>query len=83
LSAPYTDKNIKITEAGIFDGATVLPDSVRGPRYVEFAEKVGASGGGNLDSVCFYGLPEVDPGFQISGALADTIGSRASANDCG
>jgi len=56
---------------------------VRGPRYVEFAEKVGASGGGNLDSVCFYGLPQVEGVFAISGGLADTIGSRASANDCG
>jgi hypothetical protein len=79
----YTDKNIKVTESGIFDGITVLPDSVRGPRYVEFAEKVSASGGGNLDSVCFYGTPEVESWFTISGGLADTIGSRASANDCG
>lgn len=84
----YTAMNIKVTEAGIYDGVTRQPDDLRGARYVEFAEKVTwpwtstRGGGGNLDSVCFYGLPDVGAAWNITDALARAIGSRASANDC-
>lgn len=70
--------NIKVTEAGI--GST---PGDRPNRYVEFAEKASASGGGNLDSVCFYGLPDSGPLYSIDAAAANVIGSRAAANYCG
>lgn len=76
--------NIKVTEAGI---STRHSDRPR--RYVEFAEKVALprttnyGGGGNLDSVCFYGLPELTEAFyEIDGAFADAIGSRVASNYC-
>lgn len=71
--------NIKVTECGI--GST---PSDRPARYVEFAEKVSASGGGNLDSVCFFGLPDVLPAmYNIDEAFADAIGTRVATNYCG
>ena len=76
--------NIKVTECGIGSTASDRPN-----QYVEFAEKVGLpqtmtrGGGGNLDSVCFYGLPQVEDPYNIDGPFADVIGSRAASSYCG
>jgi hypothetical protein len=72
-----TSLNIKVTEAGISntDLGNTGPYS-RSWRYVEFAEEVGPNTGGQVDSVCFYGLPIVGSGYDIDGPFADEIGTR-------
>lgn len=85
----YTARNIKVTESGINDNEA-YPAGVRdrGKRYVEFANKVAApraqlyGGGGDLDSVCFYGLPDVEDFYEITEPFADEIGSRVASNVC-
>ncbi len=78
------DINMKVTEAAINSN-----DPNRPPQYVEFAEKVATprtdtkGGGGNLDSVCFYGLPLVEGYYNIDEVAADAIGSRVQSNYCG
>ncbi len=78
------DINMKVTEAAINSN-----DPNRPAQYVEFAEKVATprtdtkGGGGNLDSVCFYGLPLVEGNYNIDEVAADAIGSRAQSNYCG
>lgn len=63
--------NIKITEAGI----NALPGD-RGWRYVEFGNGVSGYTGGRCDSVCFYGLPDVEPAYPLGGADVDQLGAR-------
>ncbi len=66
-----TSISMKITEAGI-DGAK----SDRGYRYVEFGNSVGGETAGQIDSVCFYGLPPADSEYDIWEGEADQIGTH-------
>lgn len=72
-----TSLNIKVTEAGISNAnlGNTGPNS-RAWRYVEFAEELGPNTGGQVDSVCFYGLPNVGAPYEIDGPFADEIGTR-------
>lgn len=63
--------SIKVTEAGI----NGLPDD-RGWRYVEFGNGVSDYTGGRCDSVCFYGLPDVEPSYPLRGIDVDQLGAR-------
>jgi hypothetical protein len=66
-----TSISMKVTEAGI-DGNK----SDRGYRYVEFGNSVGGETGGQVDSVCFYGLPPADRDYDIWEGEADQIGTH-------
>jgi len=63
---------MKITEAGI----NGRPGD-RGHRYVEFGEVLAAYTGGRADSICFYGLPDVEDNYALSYTDADQVASRA------
>lgn len=62
---------LKITEAGI----NALPAD-RGYRYVEFGNGISSFTGGVCDSVCFYGLPDVEPSYPLRGSDVDQVGAR-------
>jgi hypothetical protein len=63
--------SIKVTEAGI----NALPDD-RGARYAEFGATVSDRTGGRCDSVCFYGLPDVEPDYPLRGIDVDALAAR-------
>ena len=63
--------SMKVTEAGINTWA-----SDRGYRYREFGSSVANETGGQIDSVCFYGLPNVEDPYDITRAEADQIGTH-------
>ncbi len=78
-----TSINVKITEAGINDSSA--PD--RGNRYVEFVAKLDQITGGQVDSVCFYALPQVngnpvEAAYNIRAFEADQVGSRQRSFYC-
>ncbi len=64
--------NMKITEAGINSAA-----SDRGYRYANFGPSVANETGGQIDSVCFYGLPDVEDGYSIYEGEADQLGTHS------
>lgn len=63
--------SMKITEAGI-DGRK--PD--RGYRYVDFGRRIAGETNGQIDSVMFYGLPDVEAQYGILEAEADQLGTH-------
>lgn len=63
--------SMKVTEAGI-DGAK----SDRGYRYVEFGSSVADQTSGQVDSVCFYGLPPAEREYGILEGEAGQIGTH-------
>ncbi len=69
-----TSISMKITEAGIDDPNRTISD--RGYRYTQFGSSVGDETGGQIDSVCFYGLPPADREYDIWEGEADQIGSH-------
>jgi hypothetical protein len=66
--------SMKVTEAGIDDPNRQLTD--RGYRYVQFGSRVAGDTGGQIDSVCFYGLPPADSEYDIYEGEADQIGTH-------
>lgn len=68
---------MKITEAGI----NSRPAN-RGNRYVEFGALLASYTGGRADSVCFYGLPDVEDSYALSYTDADQVASRARTFLC-
>jgi hypothetical protein len=64
--------SMKITEAGI-DGFK----SDRGYRYRDFGQRIAGETAGQIDSVCFYGLPDVEAQYSIYEGEADQIGTHA------
>jgi hypothetical protein len=64
--------SMKVTEAGI-DGYK----SDRGYRYRDFGSRVGGETYGQIDSVCFYGLPPAEREYSIYEGEADQIGTHA------
>ncbi|MFC5942084.1 hypothetical protein [Micromonospora harpali] len=63
--------SMKVTEAGI-DGAK----SDRGYRYVSFGSSVANETAGQIDSVCFYGIPPAERQYGIGEGEADQIGTH-------
>jgi hypothetical protein len=63
--------SMKITEAGI-DGRK----SDRGYRYVDFGQRIAGETNGQIDSVMFYGLPDVEREYGILEGEADQIGTH-------
>ncbi|GHJ13052.1 MULTISPECIES: twin-arginine translocation signal domain-containing protein [unclassified Micromonospora] len=63
--------SMKITEAGI-DGAK----SDRGYRYVSFGSSVANETAGQVDSVCFYGLPPAERQYGIWETEASQVGTH-------
>jgi hypothetical protein len=68
---------MKVTEAGI----NSRPGD-RGHRYVEFGAVLASYTGGRADSVCFYGLPDVEDNYPLTYTDADQIASRARTYLC-
>ena len=64
--------SMKVTEAGI-DGFK----SDRRYRYRDFGQRVAGETYGQIDSVCFYGLPDVERQYSIYEGEADQIGTHA------
>ncbi|MBO4204896.1 hypothetical protein [Micromonospora echinofusca] len=67
-----TSVNMKITEAGI----NIAGGTDRGSRYVEFGSSIANETAGQVDSVIFYGLPDVELSYSIQAAEADRIGTH-------
>ncbi|MEV4490273.1 twin-arginine translocation signal domain-containing protein [Micromonospora coxensis] len=63
--------SMKVTEAGI-DGAK----SDRGYRYVNFGSSVANETAGQIDSVCFYGIPPAERQYGIWETEANQIGTH-------
>ncbi|HEY0640230.1 MAG TPA: hypothetical protein VGD67_21585, partial [Pseudonocardiaceae bacterium] len=68
---------MKVTEAGINSRP-----ADRGHRYIEFGAKLAERTGNRADSVCFYGLPDVEDSYALSYTDADQIASRARSWYC-
>jgi len=66
--------SMKVTEAGIHDPNGQNWD--RGYRYVEFGRTVANETAGQVDSVCFYGLPDVEDGYSINETQANQVGTH-------
>ncbi len=66
--------SMKVTEAGIDNPGGAITD--RGNRYVAFGTSVGDNTGGQIDSVCFYGIPPADASYGIWEGEADQIGTH-------
>ncbi len=66
--------SMKVTEAGIDNPNNAITD--RGYRYVQFGTSVGGNTGGQVDSVCFYGIPPADANYGIFEGEADQIGTH-------
>jgi hypothetical protein len=67
-----TSVSLKITEAGINMGG----GWDRGSRYIEFGSSVANETAGQVDSVMFYGTPDVEAPYPIYEGEADRIGQH-------
>lgn len=63
--------SMKVTEAGINTTA-----SDRGYRYRDFGNTVANQTAGQIDSVCFYGLPNVEDPYDLNTSQADQLGTH-------
>lgn len=66
--------SMKVTEAGIDNPTGAITD--RGYRYVQFGTQIAPNTGGQVDSVCFYGIPPAERNYGIWEGEAAQIGTH-------